>query len=144
MPENHMRTGTLRSHKGGSLLELLIALSIVAVTMAGAVASQLLAVRIERSTAQRERALLIAISVAESMRSRVYGASALPRWRAHAATVLPQGEILVVDRSPDVALAVVRWAEPRAANWTSLSARNACPGESARADLACAAIPFVR
>jgi Tfp pilus assembly protein PilV len=139
-----MRTGTPRLHKGGSLLELLIALSLVAVTMAGAVASQLLAVRIERSTAQRERALLVATSVAESMRGRLYGAPALPHWQAFAATVLPGAELSVVDSSPGVALAVVRWAEPRSASWASLSARDGCPGESARAELACAAIPFVR
>jgi Tfp pilus assembly protein PilV len=139
-----MRTGTLRPHKGASLLELLIALSIVAVTMTGAVASQLLAVRIERSAAQRERALLVAISVAESMRGRLYGAPALPHWQAYAATALPKGEISVVDRSPGVALAVVRWAEPRSASWPQFSARDGCPGESARSELACAAIPFVR
>ncbi|MEA3120008.1 MAG: type pilus assembly protein PilV [Paraburkholderia sp.] len=139
-----MRRGTLRLHKGGSLLELLVALSIVAVTMAGAVASQLLAVRIERSTAQREHALLVATSVAESMRGSLYGAPALRHWQAYAASVLPDGEIAVVERSSGVALAVVRWAEPRSASWTSLSARNGCPGESARAELACAAIPFVR
>jgi Tfp pilus assembly protein PilV len=139
-----MRTGSLRPHKGGSLLELLIALSIVAVTMAGAVASQLLSVRIERSTAQRERALLIATSVAESMRGRLYGTPALLHWQAYAATVLPKGDISVVDRSPGVALAVVRWAEPRSASWPQLSARDGCPGESVRAEVACAAIPFVR
>jgi Tfp pilus assembly protein PilV len=139
-----MRTGTPRPHKGGSLLELLIALALVAVTMMGAIASQLLAVRIERSTAQRERALMVATSVVESMRDRRNGAYALPRWQAYAAAVLPGAEIAIVDRAPGVAFAVVSWVAPRSASWTSLSARDACPGESAGAELACAAVPFVR
>jgi Tfp pilus assembly protein PilV len=144
VPEKLVRTGALRSHQGGSLLELLIALALVAVTMMGAVASQLLVVRIERSTAQRERALVVAASVAESMRDRRSGAYALPRWQAYAAAVLPGAEIAIVDRAPGVAFAVVRWVAPRSASWTSLSARDGCPVESARAELACAAIPFVR
>jgi Tfp pilus assembly protein PilV len=139
-----MRTGPLRAHKGGSLLEVLIALVLVALTMVGAVSSQLHAATVERATGERERALTIAVSVAAAMRDRLSGSHALARWQVHAAAALPGAEVSVVDRAPDVALVVVRWAAQRSEGRALLPARDGCEAESATADLACVAVPFVR
>jgi Tfp pilus assembly protein PilV len=144
MPEKRMRAGSLRAQEGGSLLEVLIALVLVALVMVGAVASQLHAVAAERSTAQRERALVIATSVVEAMRDADSGSHALPRWHAYAAAALPGAELTIADGAPGVALAVVRWTAQRSDGRTPYSARDGCMAEPATAGLACAALPFVR
>jgi Tfp pilus assembly protein PilV len=139
-----MSVGRLCAHEGSSLLEVLIALVLVALAMVGAVASQLQAVTVERFTADRERALVIATSLAEAMRDERSGSHALPRWQAYAAAMLPGAEISIVDRAPGVALVVVRWAAQRPHSLTSFLARDGCMAEPVTAGRACAAVPFVR
>jgi Tfp pilus assembly protein PilV len=139
-----MSVGRLCAHEGSSLLEVLVALVLVALAMVGALACQLQAVTVERFTAERERALVIAASVAESMRDEHSGSNALSRWQAYAAAVLPGAEISIVDRLPGVALVAVRWAAQNPPSKTSFFTREGCMAEPVTAGRACAAVPFVR
>jgi Tfp pilus assembly protein PilV len=140
-----MTSGALRAQAGSSLLEVLIALALAAVAMTGAMVSQLQAAGIERTVAQRERALVIALSVAESMRDRVAGTHALSQWRARAALALPGAEISIVDHAPGIALAMVQWAASRPESRTSHFMWDGCGSSGlTAAGVACLCVPFVR
>ncbi len=133
--------------KGSSLIEVLVALALVSVTLAGAVASQLRVGHAERSAARREQATMIAASIAAAMRDPSLGAHALAHWKTVAASALPRAKLSIVDHAPGVALALVEWAEaPATLSALSPQAGNDCssPGGRRRAGFACAAVPFVQ
>jgi Tfp pilus assembly protein PilV len=124
----------MRLEKGDSLIEVMIALSITAVTALGLVAVQGALARGERMALIRERATLIADSVAESIRSDADRAAIVPPWRARAADMLPDGEVAVTDRADGVRVAVVSW---RAGD-------EPCPEPQAGSSRSCIAVAFAR
>jgi Tfp pilus assembly protein PilV len=130
--------------KGSSLLEVLIALALMAVTMLAAVASQLGALRGERNAAHKEQALFIAASVAEAMREPETAAHALTRWQARAASVLPHGEVSIAGQGDPVALAVVRWSARQGSAPFDSAVSRECPREIVPESVACVAMPFAR
>lgn len=130
--------------RGGSLLEVVIALGIAALSLLGAISSQLVAVRAERSSAQRELASLIAASAADAMRDRSADARALEYWRSQAIRVLPRGDIAVHAGSSGAAFVAVRWALPRVGANERSTHSTGCPREVAVPGFACTVAPFVR
>jgi Tfp pilus assembly protein PilV len=128
---------------GGSLVEVLVALALVASTMLAAVASQLHAVTAERSAARREQALLIAASMADSLRDGSPSAPALPFGHGYAGTSLPGAEISIVDEMERVSLAVISWPDEHADESRGRTHAGSCPPDTPAAR-ACAALPFVR
>lgn len=129
---------------GGSLLEVVIALGIAALSLLGAMSSQLVAVRTERGAAERELASLIAASAADAMRDRSAGARALEYWRSQAARALPRGDITVRDGGSGAAFVVVRWALPQMGAEARTTRSSGCPREFAVPEFACSVAPFVR
>jgi Tfp pilus assembly protein PilV len=97
---------------GSSLIEVMLAVALMAVTALGLVAGQLWTAREARAMAMREHATWIADSVAEAMYSSAGGESAIRQWNARAATLLPHGEASVGD-SGGVSAARVTWAALR-------------------------------
>ncbi|EIF28350.1 hypothetical protein BCh11DRAFT_03739 [Burkholderia sp. Ch1-1] len=82
---------------GSSLIEVMLAVALMAVTALGLIAGQLWTAREARAMAMREHAAWIADSVAEAMCAPSAGDSAMRQWSARAALVLPQGEASVRD-----------------------------------------------
>jgi Tfp pilus assembly protein PilV len=143
----HGRAFRCAQEGGGSLLEVLVALALVAITIAAAVASQLRVGQAQRAAARREEATMIAASIAAAMRDPSSGLHALPHWQAVAASALPQAHVSIVDHAPGIALAVVGWAEPLdSPSSQAPSARIDCANASEREQpgAACSAVPFVR
>ncbi|RKP50939.1 type IV pilus modification PilV family protein [Trinickia fusca] len=140
-----MRHGAIRSAPGSSLLEVLIALALLAVTMLGALAGQWWASGGERLAGQRAHAVAIAASVAEAMHGPV--APALARWQARAAASLPNADVFVSDEAQGISQAIVRWAMPRSSEGNEAMvgqpAGLACPHSAMRSGHACVAVPFV-
>lgn len=132
------------SLRGGSLLEVLMALAFVAIATSAALANQLFAARTERVAAQRERASLIAASVADAMREPLGAETALAHWRTHAAAFLPQGEVALDARGPDIAFAVVRWAPGRAFADGRFAQTLGCPPTFFAPERACVVAPVLR
>lgn len=91
---------------GSSLLEVMVALFLLAVAVLGAIALQLATVRSEREAASREQALLIAASRAELER---VGAAASIDWN-EAAAALRQGRFTVMNGAEGTRVALVQWA----------------------------------
>lgn len=129
---------------GGSLLEVAIALGIAALGVMGAMSSQLVAVRAEKISAQRERASLIAASAADALRDRSASVNAVEYWRAQARQALPGGDIVVHDAGGGAAFVAVRWARSQVSMEASTARLDGCPPEFAVPEAACSAAPFFR
>lgn len=107
------RTATRSTrHRGSSLIEVMLAVALMAVTALGLIAGQLWTAREARAMAMREHAAWIADSVAEAMREPSAGDSAIRQWSARATALLPHGEASVGESS-GVSAARVTWAAPR-------------------------------
>ena len=122
--------------RGDSLLEVMIALSLTAITALGLIAAQTWLARSERALLARERAALVADSVAEAIRRDADRAPAVSQWRARAASMLPEGEVDVLDRADGVRVAVV--------SWHAADGADRCAEPQVRANSACIAVAFAR
>lgn len=122
--------------RGDSLIEVMIALSLTAVTALGVIAVQSALARGERMALLRERATLIADSIAEGIRSDADRAAILPQWQARAVSMLPAGEVAVLDRADGVRVAAISWrAEDRS---------DPCPEPQIPPLRSCIAVAFAR
>lgn len=104
---------------GSSLIEVMLAVAVLAVTALGLIAGQLWTAREARAMSMREQAAWIADSVAEAMSAPSGNEAALAWWNSRAATVLP--------RTNDV----IDKPEP-------------CGGVSAPVGFSCIALAFVK
>ena len=139
-----MRAYSRRSGCGGALLEVLVAVTLMAVSALGVISAQLWMARGENAVAMSERAALIADSLAEAARSFASESAALAQWNAHAGSVLRRADVLVSDEGDGLSLAIVRWASPRQDSRAALDAPAACRGKGGSADMSCASIAFAR
>ncbi|MBC8638659.1 prepilin-type cleavage/methylation domain-containing protein [Caballeronia sp. EK] len=125
-----------RAEFGDSLIEVMIALALTAVTALGLVAVQSALARGERAALLRERAALIADSVAEGVRGDADRAAIVPQWQARASSMLPAGDVAVFDRADGVRIATVSWrADDRS---------DPCPEPLARPLTSCISVAFAR
>lgn len=97
---------------GSTLIEVMLAVALMAITALGLIAGQLWTAREARAMALREHAAWIADSVAEAMYTPATGDSAIRQWDARASAVLPHGQASVSE-SGGVSSARVTWASPR-------------------------------
>lgn len=126
--------------RGDSLIEVLIALALSAVTALGIIDAQMWLARNERSMVMREMAVSIADSVVEGIRRDADRDSIVAQWRLRAAAALPEGGIDVLDRGNGVHIAVVKWRSPASGNGDELS----CAEPGVGAKLACVTVAFAR
>ncbi|MGF6769130.1 Tfp pilus assembly protein PilV [Paraburkholderia sp. GAS199] len=109
---NEMPRRFVACHSGSSLIEVMLAVVLMAVTALGLMAGQLWTAREAKAMANREQASWIADSVAEVMRSSPSGQSEIRQWSARAATLLPHGDVSVVSEG-GVSAARVTWTALR-------------------------------
>lgn len=98
---------------GASLLEVLVAVSLLAVSLLGLAAVQLAALRDGEAQARHDEASWMAASIAETMRMPEWAAPMLERSRASIEQVLPGARISLVDEASDIGMIIVHW--PRSA-----------------------------
>ncbi|WP_109482408.1 prepilin-type N-terminal cleavage/methylation domain-containing protein [Paraburkholderia sp. C35] len=94
--------------RGQSLIEVLIAVGVTAVTVLGLIALQLSIARSARAASYREQAALVADAIAEAARAPNPNDAALNQWKLRAASLLPKGDASI--SGADVSLARVTWA----------------------------------
>jgi hypothetical protein len=138
-----------RGQAGASLLEVLVALSLLATAMLGAAAAQLEALRRAEGDVQREQAAWIGASLAEAMHSpssetAEHAAYAGARAQARAIAHLPGARVEVQGDAEGVGAVIVHWAHRGIASdsWQALTGRRCPMGEEA-ALVRCLAFPFV-
>jgi Tfp pilus assembly protein PilV len=134
-----MRAPSLIAQRGDSLIEVLIAMSLTAITALGIIAAQTSLARSERALLMRERATSIADSVAEGIRRETDRDPVVTLWRGRAASMLPDGDVTILERGDNLHVAVVKW---RASENGSSTAP--CLEPEAGAKLACVAVAFAR
>ncbi|SAK72378.1 hypothetical protein AWB77_03133 [Caballeronia fortuita] len=124
------------AQRGDSLIEVMIALTLTAVTALGIVAVQSALARGERAALIRERAALIADSVVEGVRGDADRAGIVSQWQARAASMLPSGDVAISDRADGVRVATVSWrAQDRS---------DPCVESQAKPLTSCIAVAFAR
>ena len=121
-----------------SLIEVLIAMSLTAITALGIIGSQMWLARNERSLMARELATSIADSVAEGIRHDTDRHPVVAQWRTRAAALLPDGDVDVLDRGDGLHIAVVKWRAPVSGGEAS------CAEPGVGATLDCVAVAFAR
>jgi Tfp pilus assembly protein PilV len=105
IPLTHFRNAC----RGESLIEVMLAVVLTAVTALGLIAAQMWMIRDARATAMREHAALIADALVEVMVKPSQSDAALAQWRTRAATLLPQGEGAVSGAGDRTSVARVTW-----------------------------------
>ncbi|MFM0017860.1 prepilin-type N-terminal cleavage/methylation domain-containing protein [Paraburkholderia azotifigens] len=80
------------SQRGQSLLEVLVAVAVTAVTVLGLIAVQWSIARDARAMFYREQAALVADAIAEAARVPNPNDAAIAQWRTRAANLLPKGD----------------------------------------------------
>ncbi|GAB2908622.1 hypothetical protein GCM10027093_53340 [Paraburkholderia jirisanensis] len=98
---------------GTTLLEVMLAVLLTAVTALGVLAAQLWATRDARANAMREQAVLIADAAIEARRpgSRdgAAAAAAFKQWQTRAASLLPHGAVSMSGVGGDASIVQVTW-----------------------------------
>ncbi|ALL64228.1 hypothetical protein K788_0004917 [Paraburkholderia caribensis MBA4] len=104
-----MTRACLVSQRGQSLLEVLAAVTVTAVTVLGLIAVQLSIARDARATSYREQAALVADAIAEAARAPNRNDAAISQWRTRAASLLPKGDA-GTSGGADLSFARATWA----------------------------------
>lgn len=130
---------------GSSLIEVMLAVALIAITALGLIAGQLWTAREARAMAMREQAAWIADSVAEAMRTPESADSATRQWNSQATTLLPHGEASAGD-SAGVTVARVTWASVKdmPANGDVIDKPESCGGADVPAGTSCVALALIR
>lgn len=135
----------LTKRRGSSLIEVMLAVALMAVTALGLIACQLWTAREARAMAMREHAAWVADAVAEAMYSPAAGESAIRQWSARAATLLPRGEASV-GYSGGVSAARVTWIALRDTPHADdlIDKPESCGGLGVPAASSCVALAFAK
>lgn len=142
-----MNAVRMRAHgcAGASLLEVLVAVSLLAVSVLGVAAAQLAALRDADAQARRMHAAWVAASIVEAMRAPERVSFVLTRSHAYAAAALRGASLSIVDEAADVSAVAVRWTPaPSALDYEQLHGRGggACAATEGNAPTSCVALPF--
>lgn len=137
------RFSRARLRTGASLLEVLIALALVASAILGAAAAQLAALRGASSAEHREQAAWIAASVAETMAAGQGLPFRMAHLRERAGAVIPGARVAIVDEATGLGAAVVHWPrEPAQLEQGREPGQGSCSSLDNSAASRCIALPF--
>ncbi len=130
---------------GSSLIEVMLAVALMAVTALGLIAGQLWTAREARATALREHAAWIADSVAEAICAPATSDAAIRQWNARAAALLPHGQASV-EASGGLSAARVTWVAPRDMPPADniIDKPESCGGADVPAGVSCVALAFAK
>ncbi|PQV52391.1 hypothetical protein [Paraburkholderia sp. BL21I4N1] len=130
---------------GSSLIEVLLAVALMAVTALGLIAGQLWTAREARATALREHAAWIADSVVEATYVPATSDAAIRQWNVRTAALLPHGEVSVEARG-GLSAARVTWVAPRDMPPADniIDKPEFCGGADVPAGLSCVALAFAK
>jgi Tfp pilus assembly protein PilV len=130
---------------GSSLIEVMLAVALIAVSALGLIAAQVWTAREARAMTLRENAAWIADSVAEAMAAPSMGDGALNQWSARASAALPRGEVSIVE-SGGLSTVRVTWAsvQDRPAAGEVIDKPEPCGDVDAPAGSSCVALASVK
>ncbi|QDQ82864.1 type IV pilus modification PilV family protein [Paraburkholderia megapolitana] len=131
--------------RGNSLLEVMLAVALMAVTVLGLTATQWWTAGEAKAVTLREHAAMISDAVAETARANVPEDTALSQWKVLAARLFPQGEVSIRDQRAGAAVAQVTWLPPApSVRGEVIDMPESCGGMAVPPRTACVAIAFTR
>ncbi|WP_134045675.1 type IV pilus modification PilV family protein [Paraburkholderia caballeronis] len=134
----------LRAHgqaRGSTLLEVALAVAIMAASGVGLIATQLSLSRHAQTAAVRAQAVFIADALAEAAVEGSSGIGAGDQWGTRASVVIPGGAVSIASAGIDASVATVTWpAKP----YGSAAAPQPCAGAPASPGRECASLTFAR
>jgi Tfp pilus assembly protein PilV len=127
---------------GATLLEVALAISVMAICTLGLMSTQLALARHAQAVAARERAAFAADAIAEAA---TWSAADVDVWKARVASIVPDGLVGVSNQGSDVSIATVTWAltDYAIASGVVVS-RSTCIGVPAASGRDCVALAFAR
>ncbi|EEA01943.1 conserved hypothetical protein [Burkholderia sp. H160] len=130
---------------GSSLIEVMLAVALIAITTLGLIAAQVWTARQAHAMTLRENAAWLADSIAEAAGTSSMGDAAFNQWSARASVLLPHGEA-TISESGAVATARVTWAsvQDRPAAGHVIDKPEPCGGIDAPAGSSCVALAFAK
>lgn len=131
---------------GNALIEVMLAVSLMATTALGLIAAQLWTAREAHASATREQAVLVSDALTEIARSDATGDAASTRWRSLTATLLPQGDASVRDLGSGASIVEVLWhAQPQVPERNvAVDVPESCGGIAAPVGMHCVVMAFAR
>ncbi|WP_153099573.1 type IV pilus modification PilV family protein [Paraburkholderia hayleyella] len=137
-----MKRSRIAHCAGASLIEVMLALALMAVNAMGLIAMQLWTSRETVALLQREQAVFLADAIAEAANEGQAGSGAarVTQWQARVAQLLPKG-LTEITRGGGASLVQVRWA--RASGLSASATPESCGESAGTADRACAVMVFV-
>jgi Tfp pilus assembly protein PilV len=141
-----MNAAQARWSRGASLIEVMLAVALTAVTALGLIATQLWIARDTRAAALRERAALLSDALAEAARAPAGGDTALRQWSDRAASLLPKGDASISEHGQGVSFARVIWSAvaKTPASVQVIDKPDSCGDLPVAAGLSCSAVAFVK
>ncbi|WP_296658789.1 hypothetical protein [Paraburkholderia sp.] len=129
--------------RGTTLLEVALAMGVMAMCALGLMSTQLALARHAQSAAVRERAAFAADAIVES--STFTGGLAVDAWKARARTIVPDGLAAIPNQSAEASIAVVTWAfTGNAFASGAVMPPSNCSGASIDSGRDCVALTFAR
>lgn len=132
-----------RFTRGATLLEVALAMALMAICVLGLLGTHLALARHAQTARARERAAFAVDAIAETTISSTTGAA--EQWKAKVAAVVPKAVVALASAGGDVTVATVTWAaaqdEPARTD-TALPAT--CNGTAVARGRECIALAFVR
>ncbi|HTR09373.1 MAG TPA: hypothetical protein VMJ11_22500 [Paraburkholderia sp.] len=135
---------------GSTLLEVAIAVGIMAMCGLGLMSTQLGLSRQAQQAAARERAVFAADALAEAARAAGAGGAtgiATDRWKALTATIVPEGQLSTSSAGGDASIATVSWLATPFGTVSGTAATSriaACIDAAVPAGRDCASLAFLR
>jgi Tfp pilus assembly protein PilV len=141
-----MSTLNGRYASGGTLIEVMLAVALTAVTALGLIATQLWMARHANAMAVRERAAWVADSLVEAMHGPWASSFDPAQWQVRVASILPRGQASVIDQAAGVSSARVTWAALRETSGTGdvMDMPESCGGVTMPTGTSCIAIAFAK
>lgn len=132
--------------RGSSLLEVMLAVALIAVTALGLIAGQLWTAREARAMSMREHAAWIADSLIEATYAPSTTDAVTRQWSARANVLLPRGEASVGESAGVLSAALVTWAAMHDMPRTNdvIDKPESCGGADVPAGSSCVALAFAR
>lgn len=140
------RRALLHRVAGNALIEVMLAVSLMATTVLGLIAAQLWTAREAHASAAREQAVLVSDALTEIARSAATGDAASTRWRSLTTMLLPQGDTSVRDLGSGASVVQVLWhAQPDAhVSGSVVDMPESCSGIAAPVGMHCVVMVFAR
>ena len=130
------------SQRGQTLMEVLVAVAVTAVTVLGLIAVQLAIARDARGMSYRVQAALVADAIAEAALAPNANVAAANQWKTRAASLLPKGDAGIVGSDPAYARAT--WAWQASLPRDIIDAPVSCGDGDVPQGMQCVAIAFSR